>query len=191
MAEREVADAVGVHEVEALVGEAVEQGGALRRLDGVPAHVRQDRRLELLDDAGPLTAAVGVAAVLDAALEQDLHADADAQHGAAAGEAPADDLRSVDGTEPLHAGGESTHPRNDEAVGVQGGLRVRRHGHVGADAGERPLGRPQVARPVVEDDHLLHAAHGTCQRITCFVDSRRRRCRASQGRGARGRRHLG
>ena len=31
------------------------------------------------------------------------------------------------------------------------------------DPGQRPLGRAQVARPVVEDDDLLHAAHGTEQ----------------------------
>src|SRR3954449_3350219 len=64
LAEREVADAVGMHEVEALVGEAFEQDGPRRRRDGVPAHVRQNGRLELLDDAGPLAAALGVLAVL-------------------------------------------------------------------------------------------------------------------------------
>src|SRR5438309_1584983 len=81
-AEREVTDAVGVHEVEALVGEAVEEHGVLGGGDGVPAHVRQHGRLELLHHAGPLAAALGVLTVLDPALEEDLHADADAQHRA-------------------------------------------------------------------------------------------------------------
>ena len=53
-------------------------------VDGVPAHVGHDGRLEPLDGARPLVAALGLDAVLDAALEQDLHADADAQHRTAA-----------------------------------------------------------------------------------------------------------
>ena len=109
--EREVADAVGVHEVEALVGQAVEQDGARRRLDGVPAHVRQHRRLELLDDAGPLAAALGVVPVLDPAVEEDLHADADAEDRTAAGQPPADEPRPVDGAQPGHAGGERARRR--------------------------------------------------------------------------------
>ena len=70
----------------------VEQHAARGAVDLVPAHVRQDGGLQLLDDAGPLAAALGVVAVLDAAVEQDLHADADAEHRAAAGEPAADDL---------------------------------------------------------------------------------------------------
>ena len=124
--EREVADAVGVHEVEALVGQAVEQHAARGGVDGVPAHVRQDRRLQLLDDAGPLAAALGVVAVLDAAVEEDLHADADAEHRPPAGQPAVDDPRAVDGAQPGHAGGEGAHARDDEAVGVQRGLRGRR-----------------------------------------------------------------
>ena len=65
---------------------------ALARLDGVPAHVRQHRRVEFGDDARPLAEALGVDAALDAALEQHLHADADAEHRPAAGEPTVDDL---------------------------------------------------------------------------------------------------
>ena len=81
---------------------------------------------ELLDDAGPLAAALGVVAVLDAALEEDLHAHADAEHRAAAGQPAADDPGPVDGAQPGHAGGEGADAGDDEAVGVEGGLRGRR-----------------------------------------------------------------
>ena len=73
---------------------------------------------------------------------------------------------------PVHAGGEGAHARDDEAVGVQRGLRVRGHRDVGAHPGQRPLGRAQVARPVVEDDDLLHAAHATDQPTAVRRDSR-------------------
>ena len=88
--------------------------------------MRQDRRLQLLDDAGPLAAALGVVAVLDPAVEEDLHADADAEHRAAAGQPPADDPGAVDRAQPGHAGGEGADAGDDEAVGVQRGLRGRR-----------------------------------------------------------------
>ena len=61
-------------------------------VDGVPAHVRQHRGVEFGHDAGPLAETLGVDAALDAALEQHLHADADAEHGPAAREAPLDEL---------------------------------------------------------------------------------------------------
>ena len=164
LAEGEVADAVGVHEVEALVLDAVEEHAARRDVDLVPAHVRQDGGLQLLDHAGPLAAALGVVAVLDAAVEEDLHPDADAEHRTATGEAAADDPGAVDGLEALHARGEGADAGDDEAVGVQGGLRVGGHRDVGTHAGQRALGRAQIARPVVEDRHLLHACHATDQR---------------------------
>ena len=54
------AHAVGVHEVEARPGlHAGEQRRPGRRRDGVPAHVRQHVRLEPLDGARPLPAALG------------------------------------------------------------------------------------------------------------------------------------
>jgi len=44
--------------------------------------------------------------VLDAALEQHLHADADAEHRAPAGETASDDAGTVDLSQPVHARGE-------------------------------------------------------------------------------------
>ena len=58
-------------------------------------------------------------AVLDAALEEDLHAHADPEHRAPAGQPPADDLGPVDGAQPVHAGGERAHTGHDEPVGLE------------------------------------------------------------------------
>ena len=63
-------------------------------------------------------------------------------------------------------------PGDDEPVGLERRVGVGRHGDVGADAGQRALGRAQVARPVVEDDDLLHAAHATHQPMMPLRDSR-------------------
>jgi hypothetical protein len=61
-----------VDEVEALLLDAVEQRRSARGVDRVPAHVR-DRlaivRLQALDRPGPLLAALGLDAMLDAAGE--------------------------------------------------------------------------------------------------------------------------
>src|SRR5690606_2962206 len=153
---------VGGDEVEAGVGvEAGEEHAARRGLDGVPAHVGQHRRVEPLDGAGPLGAAAGLGAVLDAAGEQDLHADADAQHRPAAGQPPADDLLAAYALETGHARGERADARHHQAVALGRGLEVGRDGHAGARPGERPLRRAQVAGAVVEHDDVLAHHHIT------------------------------
>ena len=43
-----------------------------------------------------------------------------------------------------HAGGERADAGDDEAVAVEGGVRIGGHGDVGADPGEGPLGRAEV-----------------------------------------------
>ena len=68
--------------------------------------------------ARPFAEALGLDAVLNAALEHHLHADADAQDRASAGEAPAHDLVSARGAQALHDGRKGTNTRHDEAVGV-------------------------------------------------------------------------
>jgi hypothetical protein len=88
-----------VHEVEPLVLDAAEEARALAGLDRVPAHVRQHRRVELGDDARPLAHALGVDAALDAALEEHLHADADAEHRPAARRAALDELVAAAGAQ--------------------------------------------------------------------------------------------
>ena len=115
-----------VHEVEALVLDAAEERRALAGLDGVPAHVRQDRRVELGHDARPLAEALGVDAALDAALEQHLHADADAEHRASAGEPPLDELVAAARAQRLHDGAEGADTRDDQPVGLEHERRGRR-----------------------------------------------------------------
>ena len=82
--------------------------------------MRHDRRLQPLDDARPLVAAVGLDAVLDPAGEQDLHAHADAEHGPAAGEPPADHLVAPYAAQAGHARRERADAGDDEPVGVLG-----------------------------------------------------------------------
>ena len=110
--------------------------------------------LQPLDDARPLAAALGLDAVLDAALEQDLHADADAEHRPAAGQPTADHPLAADRAQPGHAGRERADPGHHQAVGLQGEAEVGGERHVGAGALEGAHGGAQVARPVVEDDDV-------------------------------------
>ena len=62
-------------------------------------------------------------AVLDAALEQHLHADADAEHRPAAGEPLADHVVAADRAQAGHARGERADPGNDQPVGLRGRVR--------------------------------------------------------------------
>ena len=84
---------IGVHEVEALVGDAGEQRATRpgRRRCSSPCAAGSRRAAPRRRRATP--PALGRHAVLDAGLEQDLHADADAQHRAAAGQPVVDELR--------------------------------------------------------------------------------------------------
>ena len=69
-----------------------------------------------VDHARPLPQALGADAVLDAALEHDLHAHADAEHRATAGEAAVDDLVAADRAQPVHARRRRRRRRDHEAV---------------------------------------------------------------------------
>src|SRR5699024_3768313 len=87
-------DPVGVDEVEALVGwEAIEHLAARGvGFHGVPAHVRQDLRVEATDGTRPLPraldlrAAVGAVGEFYAVFEEDMHAHANAENWTDAGE---------------------------------------------------------------------------------------------------------
>lgn len=108
--------------------------------------------MQAVDDARPLPQPLGVHAVLVARLEHHLHADADAEHGTAAGETATDDLVAAHGAQALHHGGERTDPGHDEAVSRLGGGTVVRQLDLGADALERTHRRADVPEAVVEDD---------------------------------------
>ena len=60
------------------------------------------------------------------------------------------------GGEPRDARREGTDARYDESVGVYRRLGIGRHRDIGPDALERPLGRAEIARPVVEHHDALH-----------------------------------
>src|SRR5262249_7628149 len=136
-----VVDGVGVHEVVAGTGvQAREQLRALGRVDRVPAHGRHDVGLEGLDRARPLGQALALHAELDAAGEQDLHADADAQHGTAAREAPVDDPVPARLLQTLHTGREGADTGDEEPVRVHRRVEVARYLDLGARAREGAFG---------------------------------------------------
>ena len=94
--------------------------------------------------------ALGRHAVLHAALEQDLHPDADAQDRASAGQPMVDDLRTADGAEAGHARGERTHPRDHQPVGGHRRAEVGGDLDLGADLLEgrwRPTGGSRSRSP--------------------------------------------
>src|SRR5690606_25542073 len=60
-----------------------------------------------------------------------------------------------------------TRPRNDQAVGPGGGGQVGGDGDLRTGAGQRPLGRAQVARAVVENHHRrCHQPHPCVRQLT-------------------------
>src|SRR5690606_7210282 len=124
------------------------------------AEVGQHVGVESADSAGPLAEAVGVVAAFVAVLEQDLHADADAEHVPPAGEAAVDDFGAVHGGELLHDGGEGADPGDDEAVCFFGGAPVGGDGDGGAGVLEGAGGGVGVSAAVVEYDDGGAGAHG-------------------------------
>ena len=94
---------------------------------------------------------VGAFGELDAAVEEHLHAHADAEHGAAAGQAGADQARALDAVETLHAGGVGADAGDEQPVGVLDGVRVGGDDDVDAGGGHGALGGAQIAGAVVED----------------------------------------
>src|SRR5215207_4178017 len=157
---------IGVHEIEAGGGvDAVEQRGAGRRIDDVPAHVRDHRGVQPDDGARPLPAAGGLLAELDTAGEQDLHPDAHAEHRSAGRDSVGDELVPADLSQTGHARLERADAGHHKPVGVARRVSVGGHLDVSADALQRPLRRSQVSGAVVEDDdfgcHSVPLVDGT------------------------------
>src|SRR4051794_14896801 len=177
-----VARGVRVHEVEPLPFDAAEQRRARRRLHGVPAHVRHDLCLESRHLAGKYADAIRADTVLDAALVEHLHPDADTEHGTFRAQTCAYDVVDTELPNPVHACCERTDSGDDESVRVVGIRDLAGYRHIRADACERALGRAQVARPVVDnDDARLHsrnapAAVATTPSTPSPRDSNRGRC---------------
>ena len=172
------ADARAAGEADGLVVPGVGAFAAVMEgLDGVRGGQVVDRRLaggrpvlgicvgmqvmfEHGDEHGVRTAGLGewpgVVAVLDAALEEDLHADADAEHRPPAGEPLADDPVPLHVQQPRHAGGVGTDTGHDQAVGFDGRMRVGGDLDIGPGARHSAFGGAEVAGTVVEDHHTRH-----------------------------------
>ena len=142
-----------VHEVEALVLDAVEEHASPRRASTVfQPMCGSTRRVELGDDARPLAEALGVDAALDAALEQHLHA---RRRCRAPGGRPASrrsmissprTARSASITARERADARARRARRPRATAARSAVSS----HLGAGALERLDGRVDVARAVVE-----------------------------------------
>jgi len=152
-----VVSGIRMYEVEPRsIWDAGEQHRANRRRYRVPSHVRQHWRLQRLDPAAQHAQTSSLLAVLDARIEENLHAYADAQHRAASTRSLDDRRAAVHRDKPGHARREGTDAGYDQTVGVSRRLGIRRHRDIGPDALERALRGAEIARPVVEHHDALH-----------------------------------
>src|SRR5690606_12997014 len=99
-----------------------------------------------------LSEAVGLHTPFDAPIEHDLHADADAEHLAAAREAALDEFGAARAAERLHDGREGSDARYEQSVGVHDAFAIGTQLDACAGTLERLDGRVHVAGAVVEYD---------------------------------------
>jgi hypothetical protein len=97
-----------------------------------------------------------VYSVLLAGVEENLHADADAEQRTSRAEKVGDHLSRADSIDPSHAGRVGPDAGDDESVGVADRVRIRGDVDAGTDSLQCALGRAKVPRPVIEDDDTLH-----------------------------------
>src|SRR5215204_2921386 len=154
----EVAHSIAVDEVEALVLDAGEQLRAGGCLDGVPPHVRQAIRIQLLHSPGPDAAPFGPYPVLDADREEHLMPDTDSQRRPAGRRPLRDDLRAADRSPAVHACCERADPGYDQAGGGSGVVGIGGDGHLHPGSGHGSFGRAQVARAIIQDHDSGHNA---------------------------------
>lgn len=100
--------------------------------------------------------------MLRAPVEHHLQPYANAQHRPRAGKPLTDDARPVYRPQPPHAGVEGAHPGHEEAVGLDGLLRVAGDGDLGADVFEGALRRAQVTGPVIEQGNVGAGSGRAC-----------------------------
>ncbi len=146
---------VGVDEVDVrAVGDAVEDRVRAPGLQPVPAHVRhRELPLEAPDAAGQ-EAEAGVASVLLALLEEELHADADAEEGLSLLDRLAQDRHEAPPFDLGHGGRERPVAGQHERVGAAQGLRVPGEQDLRPRAAEALRHAPEVPDAVVGDrDH--------------------------------------
>ncbi len=141
-----------MHEVEALVLDALEQDRILRRFHGVPSHVRHHGRVQAVHGPGPLGQTLRTLTVLDTFIEHDLKTHANSQNGPAAAQATIDETGSLNGSESVHHSCEGTHTRDDQAVGVHDVLRVGAELHACSRGFQGPHRGVDIAGAVIEND---------------------------------------
>src|SRR5690606_16443245 len=157
-------DVIAVHEVEAaIVRNAVPERMVHRLLDLVPAHVRHLEALavllQVLAEEAYLTGEQADAidpVVLLAALEQRLHADADAEERAVDADL-AHQLVETQAADLGHAVADRADAGKHHAVGFTDDLRIAGHQHLaGTDVLQRLGHRVQIAHAVIDDGDGLH-----------------------------------
>ena len=118
---------VRVDEVEAACrGQAGEQHRAGRRVDGVPAHVRQPGARQPVTAPGSSPRPLVTTPCSSPDVEEDLHADADAQHRPAGRDPLGDHRAGAERVDPGHAGRVRPDAGHDQPVGRGAPRRGRR-----------------------------------------------------------------
>lgn len=181
---RLVVHRVGVHEIEALIRDRVEQHRMRGCCHGVPAHVRQPAADQLFDQPREDTNPFGEHAMFDTGLEHHLVSDADAENRPMLGQPQPDQVRTADMAQAGHAGGEGTHSRDDQPVspGRQGGISA--DDYVRTCCRERPGHRMEVSRTVVQNNdgrssHKMPLVDGISPTTRVSMVSASRKARAT------------
>ncbi|GAA1843396.1 hypothetical protein GCM10009796_02460 [Microbacterium koreense] len=99
--------------------------------------MRQHGRVEFGHGAGPLAESFGVDAALDAAVEEHLHPDTDAEYGASSRKAPPDQLVAPAGSQRVHDRRERADARDDESIGIHHQTSISGEPGIGAGGIER------------------------------------------------------
>src|SRR5262245_23761859 len=153
--------------------ETASDAAAVHDSELVPAHVRDAARFEPAHRSGEDPQAE---AALLALLEEELHADADPEHGPVSRDPAAQRGVQAEAFEPTDGGRDVTHTRDDGQIGSDDTRRVARDQDVSARTLEGRSHAAHVPRAVVRQNHL-HA--------TPFVELTPAPSRAHASRSAR------
>jgi hypothetical protein len=147
-----------VHEVEALIFDAVKQSGSGGGVDEIPTHMRQDRSRNPLDSFFEDRETLHTSA-LGTALKEDLKSYAKSQSWTSSPQSLCDDLITTNRPKSGHALPECTDTRDDESIGIDGDFKVARDDHGASRGRKRSLYRSDVSGTVVENCGLRGATH--------------------------------
>ena len=124
--------------------------------------MREYRRIELGDSAGPLSESETVGSALDTVLEHHLHTDADPEHGSSARQASLDELIRTGFAQRIHDGAEGADARNDQTVRSRDQIAVIGQAGVSPRQGQRLDRRVNIAGSVVQNGD--RRPRGRCRR---------------------------